>query len=128
MMMKRREFRETIVKLIYQDILGGEYCLIDYDEEVNFTIKKVQENYERLDAILEKNLSGWTIDRLNYVDLAIIRYATYEMIESDTPMRIIINEALEITKKYSNLDDDQEKKFNNRVLQNIKEYLEKTNG
>ncbi len=128
MMMKRREFRETIVKLIYQDILGGEYCLIDYDEEVNLTIKKVQENYERLDAILEKNLSGWTIDRLNYVDLAIIRYATYEMIESDTPMRIIINEALEITKKYSNLDDDQEKKFNNRVLQNIKEYLEKTNG
>ena len=128
MMMKRREFRETIVKLIYQDILGGEYCLIDYDEEVNLTIKKVQENYERLDAILEKNLSGWTIDRLDYVDLAIIRYATYEMIESDTPMRIIINEALEITKKYSNLDDDQEKKFNNRVLQNIKEYLEKTNG
>jgi N utilization substance protein B len=128
MMMKRREFRETLVKLIYQDILGGEYCLIDYDEEVNLTIKKVQENYERLDAILEKNLSGWTIDRLNYVDLAIIRYATYEMIESDTPMRIIINEALEITKKYSNLDDDQEKKFNNRVLQNIKEYLEKTNG
>jgi N utilization substance protein B len=128
MMMKRREFRETLVKLIYQDILGGEYCLIDYDEEVNLTIKKVQENYERLDAILEKNLSGWTIDRLNYVDLAIIRYATYEMIESDTPVRIIINEALEITKKYSNLDDDQEKKFNNRVLQNIKEYLEKTNG
>lgn len=128
MMMKRREFRETLVKLIYQDILGGEYCLIDYDEEVNLTIKKVQENYERLDAILEKNLSGWTIDRLNYVDLAIIRYATYEMIESDTPIRIIINEALEITKKYSNLDDDQEKKFNNRVLQNIKEYLEKTNG
>jgi N utilization substance protein B len=128
MMMKRREFRETIVKLIYQDILGGEYCLLDYDEEVNLTIKRVQENYERLDAILEKNLSGWTIDRLNYVDLAIIRYATFEMIESDTPMRIIINEALEITKKYSNLDDDQEKKFNNRVLQNIKEYLEKANG
>ncbi|PKK94490.1 MAG: transcription antitermination factor NusB [Tenericutes bacterium HGW-Tenericutes-5] len=128
MMMKRREFRDTIVKLIYQDILGGEYCLLDYDEEVNLTIKRVQENYERLDAILEKNLSGWTIDRLNYVDLAIIRYATYEMIESDTPMRIIINEALEITKKYSNLDDDQEKKFNNRVLQNIKEYLEKANG
>lgn len=128
MMMKRREFRETIVKLIYQDILGGEYCLLDYDDEVNQTIKKVQENYEKLDLILEKNLSGWTLDRLNYVDLAIIRYATYEMVFSDTPERIIINEALEITKKYSNLDDDQEKKFNNRVLQNIKEYLEKVNG
>lgn len=126
--MKRREFRETIVKLIYQDVLGGEYCLIDYDAEVNDTIKKVQGVYEELDLVLEKNLSGWTIDRLNYVDLAIIRYATFEMIYTQTPKQIIINEALEITKKYSNLDDDQEKKFNNRVLQTIKEYLEINNG
>ena len=124
-MMKRREFRETLVKLIYQDILGGEYSLLDFDEEVKDTLNKVQENYEKLDAVLEKNLSGWTIDRLNYVDLAIIRYAIYEMMFTETPERIIINEALELTKKYTNLDDDQEKKFNNRVLQNVKEYLDK---
>ena len=127
-MMKRREFRETLVKLIYQDILGGEYSLLDFDDEVKTTLSGVQENYERLDSVLEKNLSGWTIDRLNYVDLAIIRYAIYEMMFSETPKRIIINEALELTKKYTNLDDDQEKKFNNRVLQNIIEYLEKYHG
>ncbi|MDY0317013.1 MAG: transcription antitermination protein NusB [Candidatus Izemoplasmatales bacterium] len=127
-MMKRREFRETLVKLIYQDILGGEYSLLDFDEEVKETLNKVQENYGKLDAVLEKNLSGWTIDRLNYVDLAIIRYAIFEMMFSETPERIIINEALEITKKYTNLDDDQEKKFNNRLLQNVKEYLDKNHG
>lgn len=127
-MMKRREFRETLVKLIYQDILGGEYSLLDFDEEVKETLNKVQENYEKLDAVLEKNLSGWTIDRLNYVDLAIIRYAIFEMMFSETPERIIINEALELTKKYTNLDDDQEKKFNNRLLQNVKEYLDKNHG
>jgi N utilization substance protein B len=126
--MKRREFRETLVKLIYQDILGGEYSLLDFDEEVKETLNKVQENYGKLDAVLEKNLSGWTIDRLNYVDLAIIRYAIFEMMFSETPERIIINEALEITKKYTNLDDDQEKKFNNRLLQNVKEYLDKNHG
>jgi len=124
-MMKRREFRETLVKLIYQDILGGEYSLLDFDEEVKATLEMVQKNYEKLDAVLEKNLSGWTIDRLNYVDLAIIRYAIYEMMFNETPERIVINEALELTKKYTNLDDDQEKKFNNRVLQNVKEYLDK---
>lgn len=127
-MMKRREFRETLVKLIYQDILGGEYSLLDFDEEVKETLNKVQENYEKLDAVLEKNLLGWTIDRLNYVDLAIIRYAIFEMMFSETPERIIINEALELTKKYTNLDDDQEKKFNNRLLQNVKEYLDKNHG
>ena len=127
-MMKRREFRETLVKLIYQDILGGEYSLLDFDEEVQETLNKVQENYGKLDAVLEKNLSGWTIDRLNYVDLAIIRYAIFEMMFSETPERIIINEALELTKKYTNLDDDQEKKFNNRLLQNVKEYLDKNHG
>lgn len=127
-MMKRREFRETLVKLIYQDILGGEYSLLDFDEEVKETLNKVQENYEKLDAVLEKNLSGWTIDRLNYVDLAIIRYAIFEMMFSKTPERIIINEALELTKKYTNLDDDQERKFNNRLLQNVKEYLDKNHG
>lgn len=126
--MKRREFRETLVKLIYQDILGGEYSLLDFDDEVKETLNKVQENYEKLDAVLEKNLSGWTIDRLNYVDLAIIRYAIFEMMFSETPERIIINEALELTKKYTNLDDDQEKKFNNRLLQNVKEYLDKNHG
>jgi len=126
--MKRREFRETLVKLIYQDILGGEYSLLDFDEEVKATLEMVQKNYEKLDAVLEKNLSGWTIDRLNYVDLAIIRYAIFEMMFSETPERIIINEALELTKKYTNLDDDQEKKFNNRLLQNVKEYLDKNHG
>ncbi len=126
--MKRREFRETLVKLIYQDILGGEYSLLDFDEEVKETLNKVQENYGKLDAVLEKNLSGWTIDRLNYVDLAIIRYAIFEMMFSETPERIIINEALELTKKYTNLDDDQERKFNNRLLQNVKEYLDKNHG
>ena len=126
--MKRREFRETLVKLIYQDILGGEYSLLDFDEEVKETLNRVQENYEKLDAVLEKNLLGWTIDRLNYVDLAIIRYAIFEMMFSETPERIIINEALELTKKYTNLDDDQEKKFNNRLLQNVKEYLDKNHG
>lgn len=127
-MMKRREFRETLVKLIYQDILGGEYSLLDFDDEVKETLNRVQENYGKLDAVLEKNLSGWTIDRLNYVDLAIIRYAIFEMMFSETPERIIINEALELTKKYTNLDDDQEKKFNNRLLQNVKEYLDKNHG
>lgn len=126
--MKRRTFREMIIKLIYQDILGGDYLLDDYSKEIIETFLAVKEKYPEVDNIISSNLTNWTIDRLNYVDLAIIRYAVYEMIYLKTPPQVAINEALEITKVYSNLDDDSAKKFNNKLLDNIKKSLGKENG
>ena len=104
--MNRRTFREMIIKLIYQDILGGDYLLDDYSKEIIETFLAVKEKYPEVDNIISSNLTNWTIDRLNYVDLAIIRYAVYEMIYLKTPPQVAINEALEITKIYSNLDDE----------------------
>jgi len=126
--MKKRTFREEIIKLIYQDIFGGEINLEEMQSEINQTFFDLREKYQDLDLIISSNLSNWTIDRLNYVDLAIIRYATYEMKYLKTPYQVAINEALEITKIYSNLDDDLAKKFNNRLLENIRIYLEKHSG
>jgi N utilization substance protein B len=127
-LMKKRTFREEIIKLIYQDIFGGEINLEEMPSEINQTFFDLREKYQDLDLIISSNLSNWTIDRLNYVDLAIIRYATYEMKYLKTPYQVAINEALEITKIYSNLDDDLAKKFNNRLLENIRIYLEKHSG
>lgn len=127
-LMKKRTFREEIIKLIYQDIFGGEINLEEMQSEINQTFFDLREKYQDLDLIISSNLSNWTIDRLNYVDLAIIRYATYEMKYLKTPYQVAINEALEITKIYSNLDDDLAKKFNNRLLENIRIYLEKHSG
>ena len=126
--MKRRTFREMIIKLIYQDILGGDYLLDDYSKEIIETFLAVKEKDSEVDNVISSNLTNWTIDRLNYVDLAIIRYAVYEMIYLKTPPQVAINEALEITKVYSNLDDDSAKKFNNKLLDNIKKSLGKENG
>lgn len=127
-LMKKRTFREEIIKLIYQDIFGGEINSEEIPSEINQTFFDLREKYQDLDLIISSNLSNWTIDRLNYVDLAIIRYATYEMKYLKTPYQVAINEALEITKIYSNLDDDLAKKFNNRLLENIRIYLEKQSG
>lgn len=127
-LMKKRTFREEIIKLIYQDIFGGEINSEEIPSEINQTFFDLREKYQDLDLIISSNLSNWTIDRLNYVDLAIIRYATYEMKYLKTPYQVAINEALEITKIYSNLDDDLAKKFNNRLLENIRFYLEKHSG
>lgn len=121
--MKRRDLRTEVIKLIYQDLFSSDYDLENIESEVKEMFLGIKENLERIDEIISHCLTNWTIDRLNYVDLSIIRLATYEMILNKVPAKIIINEALEITKVYSNLDDDQAKKFNNRLLENIKNYL-----
>jgi N utilization substance protein B len=126
--MNRREIRETIIKLIYQDIIGGDFFEEDYPTEVVEIYKDVKAVYPEIDQIISDNLTSWSITRLNYVDLAIIRFAVYEMKYLKLASEIAINEALEITKKYSNLDDDLARKFNNRLLDNIRISLEKENG
>ena len=59
------------------------------------------------------------MDRLNLVDKAIIRLATAELLDGSTPRKIIINEALEITKEFSDQGDHKAVSFNNRLLDNI---------
>ncbi|MDE6407714.1 MAG: hypothetical protein K2K50_03825, partial [Anaeroplasmataceae bacterium] len=69
-------------------------------------------------------LEYYTIDRLNLVDKAIIRLAVSEMLEGKEPRQVIINEALEITKLYTDLGDHKAVSFNNRLLDNINKKLQ----
>lgn len=87
------------------------------------SIKSIILNIDEIDTIIEKNLQKYTISRFNYVDRAIIRLATYELKNKLAPSQVVINEAIELTKEYSNLDDDLQVKFNNKVLDNISKGL-----
>ena len=117
--MDKKLFREEIIKLLYTSNINTEININDFTNEVQKEYLDVQKNLTEIDKLIENNLENWNINRLNYVDLAIIRYAVYELIYLSHPKEIVINEAVELTKKYSNLDDDKAKKFNNRLLQNI---------
>lgn len=86
-------------------------------------VEQVLNNLSEIDTIIEQSLVKYTIDRLSYVDRAIIRVATYEMWKTKTAKEVVINEALLITREYSNLDDDAQVKFNNRVLDNIAKVI-----
>lgn len=88
----------------------------DYSEKV---VKGVLENLSKVDELISNSLIKYTIDRLSYVDRAIIRLATYEMLYEKLAKGIAIDEALQITREYSNLDDSSQVKFNNSVLDNI---------
>lgn len=71
---------------------------------------------EEIDAVIVKHLRKWSISELNQVNLSILRIAVYELTYEDTPANIVINEAIEMTKKYS---DIKSKNFIHGVLDNI---------
>jgi N utilization substance protein B len=121
--MNQREFREEMIKIIYSDIINPEIDFSEVDPSIKETFMDYKSEIEKLDQMIENHLVNWSIQRLNYVDLAIIRYAVYELVCLEKPKEVVMNEAIELTKKYSNLDDDRARKFNNRLLQNIVDGL-----
>lgn len=123
--MKRSEFREKVVLLLYMQAMGGDFEKEEYTDEILQHYDEIIEKLDEINQIITDNLVGYTIDRLNFVDLAIVRNAVFEMAYTELPVEIIINEAINLTKKYTNLDDDSAKRFNNRLLDNIKGSLNK---
>ena len=82
----------------------------------------VKENAETIDARISENLKqGWKISRISRVSLAILRLAVYEMLYlEEIPVSVSINEAVELSKKYSVEDDTA---FINGVLGSVAKAL-----
>lgn len=75
------------------------------------------ENLERIDENISKNLTNWDFDRLNRVDLAILRISAYALLyQKDLHPSIVIDEAVQIAKEFGSEDSF---KFINAVLDNI---------
>ena len=123
--MSRTKERELMITALYARSMSGSYEDEIMTTEMRSMIIQVEEHFSEIDEIISNHLENWTIDRLNYVDKMIIRFAVYEMKYTDTPYEVIINEAVELTKKYTNLDDDKAKSFNNKLLDKIKTSLYK---
>ena len=102
-----------------------EAFILENNPFVQELVLGVKHNLDKIDQVIVESLKNWTINRLSYVDRAIIRLAVYELLETNTPANIVIDEAIEITKEYSNLEDDSQSKFTNRLLDDIKEKLKR---
>lgn len=133
MKMTRTEAREKIMIILYQidfymkekidynvdDVIKEN---IDMDNEyVKDIVHGVVSNLEDIDKIIIKYLDGWDLDRLGKTDKAILRLGTYEILHYDTPKIVAINEAVELSKKYS---DDKVVKLVNAVLDKIRDNEE----
>lgn len=128
--MTRRDARVLCMKVLYNADLNeisieeSKNNIVEEEDEVAFSfLELVENNLEKIDEIIEKSLVNYSLSRLNKVDKAIIRLATAEMLDGKTPKKIIINEALEITKEYSDQGDHKATSFNNRLLENISKNL-----
>jgi len=99
------------------------------EEDMEFIHSVVNGAYDflsEIDALIAKNLSGWEIDRIAKIDLALLRLAVYEMLyEDNIPCGVSINEAVELAKTYG---DDDAYQFINGILGNIFESIVKING
>ena len=127
-MKNRSELREIIMKIIYQ-VNMFEESKLDYDlndlikeqlevenEFINETIDGIIKNKDKIDSLANKYLKDWTMDRLNKVDQAIISLGIYELMYTETPSIVAINEAIDLSKKYS---DDAVTKMINGILDKI---------
>jgi len=124
----RTELRKNIMTILYQinvyDSNKIEYNVEDVIKEVNpidnefvkDVVYGVITKKQELDNLANTYLNKWTIDRLGNTDQSILRMAIYELLYTKTPEIVVINEAIELAKLYS---DDDVKNMINGVLDKI---------
>lgn len=114
--------------ILYQhDIMKNSKLDINIDDIINENIE-IENEYvkdivygvvthkDELDNLANQYIKDWTIDRLDKTGAAILRIALFELKYTDTPEIVVINEAIELSKKYS---DDSVRKIINAVLDKI---------
>ncbi len=112
-MKNRSELREIAMKVLYQVYIFQD-SNVDYSVEelikdqlevenefVNELVYKIIEKQKDINKVANKYLVDWNINRLSKVDKAILSIGIYELLYTDTPSVVAINEAIELSKKYS---------------------------
>ena len=132
-MKSRSELRDIIIKVLYQANLFDE-AKINYDVDtlikdqmevqndfVNDCVKGILDKKTEIYSIANSKLNNWTLDRLNKVDQAIVALGIYELKYTDVPSIVAINEAIELSKVYS---DEAVTKMINGVLDKVYHDIE----
>ena len=127
-MLNRSEARKIIMTILYQIIVYEKNKMLYDVEEVIKESLEVDNEFVKeivygvitykndIDMTANKYLNNWTIDRLGNTDIAILRMGIYELLYTDTPNVVCINEAVELAKNYS---DDEVCKMINAVLDKV---------
>ena len=128
MALTRSELREKCMIILYQyEIMNKTEFKSDIDSIINNNLEiendfvkeivyGVVTHINELDELANKHMKDWTLDRIDKTGAQILRMAIYEIKYTDTPEIVVVNEAIELAKKYS---DDNVRKIINAVLDKL---------
>lgn len=129
--LSRRDFRALVFHLLYAwDSSGYDSSLVSVIDnlnrgfeldiplmgEVSDTVQDIVKHKEKADEIIKPLLKNWTLERVGYCTRIILWMAIWELLNTDIPSVIIINEAVELAKNFSEKDAH---KFVNGILDEV---------
>lgn len=137
--MTRSQIRRNIFTILFRVDFTE---ISEFDEQITFAIEEISqeqklsekdrgyietkvsaivEKLDEIDAMISSEAQGWKLPRIGKAELTILRLAVYEMkYEEEIPVRVAINEAVELAKVYC---DEDAKGFVNAVLGNIERAM-----
>ncbi len=104
----RHQRRREIIKNLFAYSFNPQEMIED--------AKPVIEKFEFLDNLIRESAPEWPIDKLNKTDLSILRLSSYELFFTDTPPKVVIDEAVELAKEFG---AESSSSFVNGVLGSI---------
>ena len=111
--MEQEEYNKQIELFLVEQNVSQEKAKTYMTETVNGIAK----NKEKILELISQNLKEkWDISRVSKINLTLLKLATYEIMYTELPYKVVVNEAVEIAKKYG---DDTSPAFINGVLANI---------
>ena len=113
-MSRRSRAREVVLQLLYQDELNPTHRLSDDDAFLErrlhgdealvafarSLLSGVRRNRGELDVLLTQRADNWSLERMAVTDRSVLRLGAYEILYTETPPRVAINEAVELAKRY----------------------------
>jgi len=104
----RHKKRRRIVKQLFAKSF--------HEQQIDDDAQLIADKFELLDQQISTSAPQWPIDKLNKIDLSILRLATWEIMNTDTPPKVVIDEAVELAKEFGG---DSSPSFVNGVLGDI---------
>ena len=129
-MFRRSRAREVVLQVLYEDDLNSDRDMSASDEFLsrrlngdpaliafaNEILSGVRRNRGEIDALLAERAANWRLERMAVTDRNILRLAAFEMLYTDTPDRVAINEAVELAKRFGAKQSSQ---FVNGILDRL---------
>ena len=112
-MSQRRRAREVAVQILFEDdvtpratvdqmkrFLHGRLNNPEMEEFAQTLILGVRRNLEEIDQKLSQIAANWSLDRMAGSDRSVLRLAAYEVLYTETPFRVAVNEAIDLAKRF----------------------------